>query len=193
MPATGQHQAPPSEAIDRRDSDERGHEVDGPGGHDVEHDRIDAVARLLENLLGIIEEHIDTADCSKHGQEHAQRQDFEHPRLDQIESGHLHLGGADGPLDVVNRVLGIFPAADAGETRRARSRRRSDQPQRGLSGSSTAPMKNKSEGIVTAVNIQRQAYWPFHDWRMNSAVALSGILRAIRQLMICRPARRSRW
>ena len=49
-------------------------------------------------------------------------------------------------------------------------------------------MKNASEGTVTAVNIQRQPYWPFQDWRIISAVASSATGWAMSQLTTCAPS-----
>ena len=49
----------------------------------------------------------------------------------------------------------------------------------------SAPAKKTTEGTATAVNIQRQPSWPFHDWRIISAVAPSGTFCAISQLTIC--------
>jgi len=42
-----------------------------------------------------------------------------------------------------------------------------------------------AEGAATAVNIHRQAYWPFHERRIVSAVAPSGTGWAMSQLTSC--------
>src|SRR5207248_920454 len=63
--------------------------------------------------------------------------------------------------------------------------RRSSFSQRGLSGINIAAKKKIKEGTATAVNIHRQPYCPFHDWRINSAVAPLGTGSAISQLTIC--------
>ena len=57
--------------------------------------------------------------------------------------------------------------------------------QRGLSGTAREERKKMTEGSVTAVNIQRQAYWPFHERRMASAVASGDIFCAMSQLTTC--------
>ena len=57
--------------------------------------------------------------------------------------------------------------------------------QRGLSGRIMPARRNTSDGAETAVNIHRQPYWPFHDWRTNSGVARSGIFSAISQFAVC--------
>ena len=57
--------------------------------------------------------------------------------------------------------------------------------QRGLSGTSSASRKNSTAGTATAVNMKRQAYWPFHERRIISAVASAGTGSAIRQFATC--------
>ena len=44
----------------------------------------DAVAGILENFLGVIEDHVDPAPLLEHGQHHAENEHRPQPRIEQF-------------------------------------------------------------------------------------------------------------
>jgi len=66
-------------------------------------------------------------------------------------------------LDVAHLGLGEGGPADPGEDAPGPVRPAVLHQPAGLSGMRREPMKKRSDGTATAVNIQRQAYWPYQD------------------------------
>ena len=145
-----------------------------------------AVPGVLEDLLGIIEDHVDSAPLLKHGQHHAEKQHLRQPGIEQFpEIDPLGFIGQRA-FDLGHGGRGIAFAPDAAQdVASGLASRRRLSSQRGLSGTKNMPRKKRADGTAVRPNIHRQHVVPYQESRMNSAsVAASGMLPRPRSQLV---------
>src|SRR5690242_5281954 len=111
-----EHQRAASEAVHEAESNESKGEIDSTRDDDVEHHTADTVTSVAVDLLGVIEDHVDSAPLLKHSQKNTDSEDAQDRRREELISPEAMFGfSGQSRLDLAEGVIGIGVAAYLGQ------------------------------------------------------------------------------